>query len=359
MVAVPDVVRAQPDARVQPGDVARPVMIGDCQVMAGTTSWADRSLVRDGSFYPARTMTARERLSYYASQLPLAEIATTYRFPPTPELASRWADATPPGFVMDVQAWSLFSGAPTWPESLWPDLAAEVTPSRKEGAKLYRHRLPNAVLDECWLRFRHSLAPLASSGRLGTVTVRYPQWFRPGPSAYEELATLRVRLEGFSVAIEVTNDRWSEGANCEQLWAFLEELGLGFVCRDSASSRRPLAATSSTAVVRFCGRRRFADPGQGGDNDQGTGEVPGVTGTTRPAGVDRARPGEELQRSGPAQAAWWSYRYSHEELAAWVPLVRDLASGCSQLHLVMDNSWRSDAVDNARQMLELLSLARS
>ncbi|HET9059667.1 MAG TPA: DUF72 domain-containing protein, partial [Acidimicrobiales bacterium] len=62
----------------------------------------------------------------------------------------------------------------------------------------------------------------------------------------------------------------------------------------------------------------------------------------------------QLDRSGVAQAAWWSYRYSAEELAEWVPVLRDLASGCSELHLVLDNCWRSDAVDNAGQLLALL-----
>jgi hypothetical protein len=64
------------------------VVIGGCRVLAGASSWADRSLVRDGGFYPSRSLSAAQRLAYYTSRLPLAEIATTYRFPPTPELAS-------------------------------------------------------------------------------------------------------------------------------------------------------------------------------------------------------------------------------------------------------------------------------
>jgi uncharacterized protein YecE (DUF72 family) len=50
----------------------------------------------------------------------------------------------------------------------------------------------------------------------------------------------------------------------------------------------------------------------------------------------------------------WRYRYSQDELASWVPAVRDLASGAKELHLIMDNCWRTDAVDNAASLLELL-----
>ena len=94
------------------------VEAGGARVLFGTTSWADRSLVSSGSFYPRRSMTARARLAYYAARFPLAEVATTYRFPPTPDVAAQWVERTPPGFTFDVRAWSLFTGAPTLPDSL-------------------------------------------------------------------------------------------------------------------------------------------------------------------------------------------------------------------------------------------------
>ena len=77
------------------------VMVGGCRVLAGSSSWADRSLVRDGSFYPSRSLSATQRLLHYASRLPLTEVATTYRFPPTPDVAKRWVASTPAGFTMD------------------------------------------------------------------------------------------------------------------------------------------------------------------------------------------------------------------------------------------------------------------
>lgn len=231
------------------------VAIGDCRVLAGSSSWADRSLVRDGSFYPSRSLNAAQRLGHYASRLPLAEVATTYRFPPTPEVTKRWATTTPPGFTMDIRAWSLLCGAPTWPESLWPDLQGYIKPSRRDGSKLYRHRLPANVVDECWERFHHAVRPLADAGRLGAVIVRYPSWFSPRPTAWAELAALPARLAGFRVAVEFGNNRWFEGDACEQTLGELEELGLCLICRDTSGPTKPVvAATSDIAFVRFPGR---------------------------------------------------------------------------------------------------------
>jgi len=255
-------------------------------------------------------MNAAQRLAYYASQLPLAEVATTYRFPPTPELSRRWAAAAPQGFTLDLRAWSLLSGAPTWPESLWPDLQGYVRPSRREGAKLYRDRLAADVVVECWKRFRHAISPLKAAGVLGRVIFRYPSWFGPRAEARAELAALGEHMAGFKVGVELTNGRWFEGRACEETLGLLEELGLALVCRLGPGPTQPgsvLAATDEVAVVRF---------------------VP-------PGGV-------------------LPYRFSDGELAAHLPAVRELASCTKEVHLVMDNCWRSDAVDNAATLLGLL-----
>lgn len=280
-------------------------------MLAGASSWSHRSLVQGGGFYPPQARNAADRLAYYASRLPLAEASTTYRFPPTPELSRRWAAALPAGFTLDLRAWSLLSGAPTWPESMWADLQGHIRPSRRDGAKLYRDRLPAEVVDECWARFRHAISPLANAGVLGVVIFRFPPWFSPRPAALEELAALPSRMAGFKVGVELVSARWYEGHGCEETLAMLEALGLAFVCRDGPSGTKPVvAATHDLAVVRF--------PGRAGE-------------------------------PGP-----WRYRYSHEELSAWVPAVRDLASGTKEVHLIMDNCWQTDAVDNAESLLELV-----
>jgi uncharacterized protein YecE (DUF72 family) len=288
------------------------------RVLFGTTSWADRSLVSSGAFYPRRSMTARARLAYYASRFPLAEIATTYRFPPTAEMATQWVERTPPGFTFDVRGWSLLTGAPTLPDSLWPDLQDEVRDRSRDVRRLYASHLSPDAVDECWVRFDHALRPLHTAGKLGTVILPYPRWFTPRPEAWAELAIVGDRLPDYHLAVELRSPKWFEDDACEGTLEWLEERNLSLVCVDGPTSglrATPLvaAATADLAIVRFLGRR----------------EVESET---------------------------WAapYRYSSDELAEWVARLAELASSAPEVHVLMDNCWGSDAVDNAVQLAALL-----
>jgi uncharacterized protein YecE (DUF72 family) len=286
-------------------------------VLFGTTSWADRSLVSSGAFYPKRSMTARARLAYYASRFPLAEVATTFRFPPTPEVAAQWVERTPPGFTFDVRAWSLFTGAPTLPDSLWPDLQDGVRDRSRDLRRLYATHLTAETLDECWSRFEHAMRPLRTAGRLGVVIFQYPGWFRPRPESWAELALLPGRLPDYRLAVEFRSPKWFEGDACEGTLEWLEERGLSLVCVDGPTSggrASPgvIAASADVAVVRFIGRRA-------GNDDPWT----------------------------------TPYRYPTAELGDWVPRLEALASSASEVHVLMDNCWGSDAVDNAAELAEL------
>lgn len=283
----------------------------------GTSSWSDRSLLRDGSFYPKSSMTAAARLAYYSARFSVAEVSSTFRFPPTPELSAQWAERTPPGFRFDIRAWSLLSGAPTLPDSLWPDLAASVRERSRDCRRLYPSHLPPEALEECWARFSHALRPLREAGRLGVVVLRYPAWFTPRPGAWAELAAAPGRLRGLPAAVELHSPRWLEGDACEATLEWLEDHGLGFVCVDGPAAGpralpRVVAATADVAVLRFSGRR--------------------------------AVEGEP----------WTSpYRYSAAELNEWVPRLAALEASATEVHVLFDNCWRSDAVDNAAELAGL------
>ncbi len=295
------------------------ITLADCAVRCGTSSWADRGLVREGGFYPRKTLSASARLAYYCSQLGVAEIATTYRFPPTPDLARQWVERSPAGFRFDVRAWSLLTGAPTLPDSLWEDLHDDVRPELRHRRRLYAAHLSDAAVEECWNRFAHALRPLQEAGRLGAVVLQYPTWFTPRAEHRAQLAAAGARLHDFDVAVELRNPRWFEGDACEDTLEWLEGNRLAFVCTDGppAGPRAApgvVAATADVAIVRFEGRRH--------------------------------------QDDGP----WtWPYRYSEAELAEWVPRIKELASSAREVHVLMDNTWRGDAVDNARALARLLA----
>ena len=313
-------VEEEPDPHA-PRSSAHParVTVGESEVLFGTTSWADKGLVQSGAFYPKKSMSARERLAFYATRFALTEIATTYRFPPTAEVSRQWVERTPPGFTFDLRAWSLLTGAPTLPDSLWPDLQDQVRDRSRDHRRLYRTHLSPEALEECWERFDHAIKPLVDNGRLGSVILQYPSWFTPRPEAWAELALVVHRLPGVHLAVELRSPKWTDGDACEGTLEWLEEHGLAFVCTDAPPggprALPPVAATTSDlAVVRFIGRRS--------------------------SGTD----------------PWtYPYRYSSEELAGWVPKIVSLAESSPQVHVIMDNPWGSDAVDNALELARQLA----
>jgi uncharacterized protein YecE (DUF72 family) len=263
-------------------------------------------------------MTARSRLAYYASRFPLAEVATTFRFPPTRDVAAQWVERTPPGFTFDIRAWSLLTGAPTLPDSLWPDLHSEVRDRSRDLRRLYPAHLSEPALDECWARFDDALRPLHEAGKLGLVILQYPSWFTPRPEAWSDLLVASRRLPDYRLAVELRSQKWFEGDACEGTLEWLEERGLSLVCVDGPrggprASAAVAAATADVAVVRFLGRR--ADEGE-------PWTIP--------------------------------YRYADGDLEEWVPRLAQLASSAPSVHVLMDNCWGSDAVDNATRLADLL-----
>lgn len=72
-------------------------------IMVGTSSWTDPILTRDAGFYPKASMTAEERLRFYASIFTAVEVDATYYAPPAPDTAQAWSERTPEGFRMDIK----------------------------------------------------------------------------------------------------------------------------------------------------------------------------------------------------------------------------------------------------------------
>ena len=304
---------------------APPLRIEKGLVLVGTCSWTDQTLVKQTDWYPRRSMTAAERLAFYASRFPIVEGDSTYYFPPTPELAGSWVERTPGHFTMNVKAYSLLTGHPTFPHSLWPDLHGEIAPEHRDKRRLYAKHLSSDAVEEVWERFRHSLMPLHSAGKLGAVLLQYPRWFGPKDANREELSRARQRLPDYALCVEFRNGRWMEGDECEATLEFLEKEGLSFVCVDEPagfpSSVPPVvAATTDLALVRFHGRNA-----------------------------------ETWERRTTTAAERFRYRYREDELSEWVPKVHELAASADEVHLLMNNCYRDDAVVNAAELAELLA----
>ena len=235
------------------------VCVGERTLLAGSCSWTDRTLVSESDWYPKRTMSAEERLAFYAGQFPVTEIDSTYYAPPAEQQARLWAERTPDGFRFDVKAYSLLTGHPTRPKSLWPDLRERLPEEATQKRNVYASHLDPEALEEAWRRFEQALRPLHEAGRLGAVLFQYPRWFVPRRENREEVRALRERLPDYRICVEFRSPTWlAEERDRERTLGLLEEQGLVFVCVDAPEIShlpRLLAVTNDELlIVRFHGR---------------------------------------------------------------------------------------------------------
>ncbi|HYE41027.1 MAG TPA: DUF72 domain-containing protein, partial [Ramlibacter sp.] len=91
-------------------------------VLVGTASWTDKTLIACGRFYPPACRTAEDRLRFYAQQFPLVEVDSSYYGLPTPQNAQLWAERTPEHFTFNVKAFRLFTGHQASPTALHRDI---------------------------------------------------------------------------------------------------------------------------------------------------------------------------------------------------------------------------------------------
>src|SRR6266699_1314368 len=100
-------------------------------ILVGTASWTDKSLIASGRFYPPKCNTPEDRLRYYASQFPLVEVDSSYYAMPKPEVAQLWAERTPENFTFNIKAFRLFTGHQTSAAALPKDVAEALGPVEK------------------------------------------------------------------------------------------------------------------------------------------------------------------------------------------------------------------------------------
>jgi uncharacterized protein YecE (DUF72 family) len=272
-------------------------------------------------------MSAAERLAFYAARYPIAEADSTFYYPPTPQLTKGWADHSPPGFTMNVKAFSLMTGHPTRRDSLWPDIRDEIKPEFVGKARVYPDHLPDDAVEEVWQRFASAVSPLREAGKLGAVLLQYPQWFTPRRDNRDALKLARERLDGLEVCVEFRSPRWlSSEEDKERTTGLLRDLGMSLVVVDAprVSHLETVAAVTdpNLAVVRFHGRSD-----------------------------------ETWDAKATSAAERFKYFYSDDELREWVPRLDALAHQAERVHALMNNCYQDYGVRNAARLRDLLASA--
>ncbi|HEY8340191.1 MAG TPA: DUF72 domain-containing protein [Egibacteraceae bacterium] len=292
------------------------------RIRIGTASWTDPTLVKESSWYPKRSMSAEQRLRYYASIFPLVEVDATYYFPPTEDLAGLWTRRTSEDFRFAVKAYALLTGHGAKTRSLWPDVAADLRDPDKDTA--YLSHLPPEAVDRAFAHFHKALAPLYSAGKLGAVAFQFPPWFTPRRENRDYIASLPDRLPDYPISVEFRNAAWLDDDTRDRTLRLLSSHGISYVCVDEPqgfpSSVPPLdAVTAPLAVLRLHGRNAE------------TWEAKGLT------------PAERFR-----------YRYDQEELRELAGRARHLAEQADEVHVLFNNCYRDYGVRNARELGALL-----
>jgi uncharacterized protein YecE (DUF72 family) len=304
---------------------------GEEVVRVGTCSWADEALSK--YFYPPK-LPARERLAWYAEHFDTVEVDSTYYRLPSESMVEGWAERTPPGFVMHVKAFGLMTRHPVKAEVLPEDLRAEM-PVDERGRV---DRPAREARGEVFRRFLEALEPLRRAGKLGGILFQFPSYVVFKDRSFEYIEWARDQLGGDEMLVEFRHHSWlEEDARAETL-SFLERIGATYVTVDAPKSGTAKnlvptvpAVTSGTAYVRFHGRNLAT-----------------------------------WNKRGGSAAERFDYLYGEEELAEWVPTLKELAGQAKQAFAFFNNNASSQdphnpmgrisqAATNAFQLRSLLS----
>lgn len=227
--------RAESAAATIPAELlGRPLVTHDGhELRIGTASWTDPTMTKGGVFYPRGSSSAEDRLRYYASQLPVVEVDSSYYSLPERATAALWAERTPDDFVFYVKAHALMTGQPTQVARLPEALIDELPTATAEKEKIYAKDLPLELYDAVWAHFVDALSPLADAGKLGGILLQYPRWFLPTPENKDHLAESAARLAGIPASVELRNHFWfSSSDSTRRTLDMLRDLELTHVVVD-------------------------------------------------------------------------------------------------------------------------------
>jgi uncharacterized protein YecE (DUF72 family) len=288
-------------------------------ILVGTASWADKSLLDSRLFYPREAKSAEARLRYYSTHFPLVEVDSSYYAMPAPQVAELWVQRTPETFVFDVKAFRIFTQHQTPPNVLPTDIREALGPAA-EKKNVYYGDLPAELMDEMWRRFRLALAPLRQHKKLGAVLFQFPPWFFYRRSNLAHIAHCALVLDGYRIAVEFRNRTWFEDKHRGEVLAFEREHGIAHVVVDE-----PQGFSSSIPAVWEVTCPQLAILRLHGRNAQ-TWDKKGLT----------------------ASSERFDYEYQEQELREFVEPVRRLAELAQRVHVVFNNNLRDQGIRGAR-----------
>jgi uncharacterized protein YecE (DUF72 family) len=294
-------------------------------ILVGTCSWADPSLIQCKRFYPRGCSTAEKRLAFYASQFPIVEVDSSFFAMPQPHNSQLWVERTPADFVFNIKAFRLLTGHQTPPQSLPRDIAAVMPPLQGRKKNYYYADVPEEIRTELWRRFIEAIAPLRASGKLKAAHFQFAPWVSNTPQWREHVELCVERMAGHLLAVEFRNSSWLAPDRAMDTLAWERELGVAHVIVDEPQGVWEVA-NPALAVVRLHGRNAQTW------NAKGLG----------------------------ASSERFNYQYSDEEITELAIKTDALVGKAFQVHALVNVNFEDQGVQAARRLeRELLRLKQA
>jgi uncharacterized protein YecE (DUF72 family) len=229
-------------------------------VLVGTCSWSDPSLIQSKRFYPRGFSSAEKRLAYYASQFPIVEVDSSFFAMPLAANSALWVERTPADFVFNMKAFRLLTGHQTPPQSLPRDIAASLPPLAGGKKNYYYADVPEEIRDELWRRFIEAIAPLKEAGKFKAAHFQFAPWVTNSPEWRAHVEHCVERMAGHLLAVEFRNNTWFAEDRAASTLAWERELGVAHVIVDEPQGVGNYAqgvwevTHPALAVVRLHGR---------------------------------------------------------------------------------------------------------
>ncbi|HEX9023544.1 MAG TPA: DUF72 domain-containing protein, partial [Geobacteraceae bacterium] len=199
-------------------------------IVTGTCSWAEKTLVKNGEFYPREANTAEARLRYYAGLFGAVEVDSTFYALPDTRNAALWAERTPAHFIFHIKAYAGLTGHGVAAKVLPKDLRDLLPKGEREKERIYiRDR---DMRDAIARRFRDSVAPLKEAGKLGVMVFQFPPWFHYGAAGLDYIMECKELMHGLDVAVEFRHGSWLAPGRAGSVIGFLRENGLIYITAD-------------------------------------------------------------------------------------------------------------------------------
>ncbi len=293
-------------------------------IKVGTCSWAEKTLLKSGEFYPEHIKTAEDRLKYYSSKFDTVEIDSTYYAIPNQQTAFLWSQRTPADFTFHVKVYGALTGHGIDVKTIPKYLRSLVKEKDLNKRFVYIKELSDiSALGE---RFIDSLNPLIRTEKLGLLVFQYPPWFHYSNDNLDYILFCKKLSQGLPIGVEFRHGSWLILQRRDSVFNFLKDHSITYVTPDepqyNTMANVPFVPqhTTDTAYFRFHGRNS-----------------------------------NNWLKKGIETSLRYDYLYSRNDLKDFIPIIRQYNKQIMQVFVMFNNCHGGFAIRNAFDMIGLLN----